>query len=64
MNGAGGRWQRSPQRPTGPPKAHDPIKIRYSLFIVVFCAALAAISLLSIVRPIYRQKQTDAAQWQ
>src|SRR3984957_11399223 len=43
---------------------HDPIKIRYSLFIVVFCAALAAISLLSIVRPIYRQKQTDAAQWQ
>jgi len=42
---------------------HDPIKIRYSLFIVVFCAALAAISLLLIVRPIYRQKQTEAAQW-
>jgi MFS family permease len=43
---------------------HDPMKIRYSLFIVVFCAALAAISLLLIVRPIYRQKQIEAAQWQ
>jgi len=43
---------------------HDPIKIRFSLFIVVFCAALAAISLLLIVRPIYRQKQIEAATWQ
>jgi MFS family permease len=43
---------------------HDPVKIRYSLLVVVFCAALAAISLLLIVRPIYRQKQTEAAQWQ
>jgi MFS family permease len=43
---------------------HDPIKIRYSLVIVVFCAALAAISLLLIVRPIYRQKQIEAAHWQ
>jgi MFS family permease len=43
---------------------HDPIKIRYSLFIVVFIAALAAISLLLIVRPIYRQKQIEAATWQ
>jgi MFS family permease len=43
---------------------HDPIRIRYSLFIVVFCAALAAISLLLIVRPIYRQKQIEAATWQ
>jgi MFS family permease len=43
---------------------HDPIKIRYSLVIVVFCAALAAIALLLIVRPIYRQKQMEAAQWQ
>jgi MFS family permease len=43
---------------------HDPIKIRYSLFIVVFCAALASISLLLIVRPIYRQKQIEAAHWQ
>ena len=43
---------------------HDPIKIRYSLVIVVFCAALAAIALLLIVRPIYRQKQIEAAQWQ
>jgi MFS family permease len=43
---------------------HDPVKIRYSLIIVVFCAALAAISLLLIVRPIYRQKQVEAAQWQ
>jgi MFS family permease len=43
---------------------HDPTKIRYSLFIVVFCAALAAISLLLMVRPIYRQKQIEAATWQ
>jgi MFS family permease len=43
---------------------HDPVKIRFSLFIVVFCAALAAISLLLIVRPIYRQKQIEAATWQ
>jgi MFS family permease len=43
---------------------HDPVKIRYSLVIVVFCAALAAISLLLIVRPIYRQKQIEAARWQ
>ena len=43
---------------------HDPIKIRFSLFIVVFCAALAAITLLLIVRPIYRQKQIEAATWQ
>ena len=35
---------------------HDPLKIRYSLIIVVFLAALAAITLLWIVRPIYRQK--------
>jgi len=40
------------------------MKIRYSLFIAVFCAALTAISLLLIVRPIYRQKQIEAAQWQ
>jgi len=43
---------------------HDPVKIRYSLIIVVFCAAMAAISLLLIVRPIYRQKQIEAAHWQ
>lgn len=43
---------------------HDPLKIRYSLIIVVFLAALAAITLLWIVRPIYRQKLTEAAQWQ
>jgi MFS family permease len=43
---------------------HDPAKIRYSLVIVVICSAVAAITLLFIVRPIYRQKQTEAAQWQ
>lgn len=43
---------------------HDPLKIRYSLIIVVFLAALAAITLLWIVRPIYRQKLAEAAQWQ
>ncbi|HXI48721.1 MAG TPA: MFS transporter, partial [Steroidobacteraceae bacterium] len=43
---------------------HDPVKIRYSLLAVVSFAALAAISLLLIVRPIYRQKQIEAAQWQ
>jgi MFS family permease len=43
---------------------HDPLKIRFSLIIVVFCAALTAITLLWIVRPIYRQKLTEAANWQ
>jgi len=43
---------------------HDPLKIRFSLIIVVFCAAVAAITLLWLVRPIYRQKLTEAAQWQ
>ena len=43
---------------------HDPAKIRYSLVIVVFSAALTAIILLMIVRPIYRQKQDEAAHWQ
>jgi MFS family permease len=43
---------------------HDPAKIRYSLVIVVFCSAMAAIALLLVVRPIYRQKQIEAAQWQ
>ena len=43
---------------------HDAAKIRYSLVIVVFCAAVTAIRLLLIVRPIYRQKQLEAAQWQ
>jgi MFS family permease len=43
---------------------NDPAKIRFSLIIVVFCAALAAIILLWIVRPIYRQKLTESAHWQ
>jgi MFS family permease len=43
---------------------HDPSKIRYSLIIVVFCAAVAAIVLLAIVRPIYRQKLVESASWQ
>ena len=43
---------------------HDPLKIRYSLIIVVFCSALTAIALLLSVRPIYRQKLIEAEQWQ
>src|ERR1700729_2074111 len=43
---------------------HDPLKIRFSLIIVVFFAALTAIVLLWIVRPIYRQKVAESAQWQ
>jgi MFS family permease len=43
---------------------HDPSKIRFSLIIVVFCGALIAITLLWIVRPIYKQKVTEAATWQ
>ena len=43
---------------------HDPLKIRFSLIIVVFCAAVTAVVLLWILRPIYRQKLTEAAQWQ
>jgi hypothetical protein len=43
---------------------HDPVKIRYSLVVVVFCSAITAITLLLIVRPIYRQKQLEAARWQ
>ena len=43
---------------------HDPVKIRYSLIIVVFCAAVAAITLLLLVRPIYRRKLAEAAAWQ
>jgi MFS family permease len=43
---------------------HDPLKIRFSLIIVVFCAALTAIILLWMVRPVYRQKMTEAAGWQ
>ena len=43
---------------------HDPLKIRYSLIIVVFLAALSAIILLLLVRPIYRQKLLESAHWQ
>jgi MFS family permease len=43
---------------------HDPLKIRFSLIIVVFCAAVAAIILLMIVRPVYRQKVVESASWQ
>jgi MFS family permease len=43
---------------------HDPSKIRYSLIIVVFLAATAAAVLLALVRPVYRQKLTESAQWQ
>ena len=43
---------------------HDPLMIRYSLIIVVFCAAVAAIVLLMLVRPIYRQKLAESARWQ
>lgn len=43
---------------------HDPLKIRFSLVIVVFCAAITAIMLLWIVRPIYRQKLSESVSWQ
>jgi MFS family permease len=43
---------------------HDPLKIRFSLIIVVLCAALTAIILLWIVRPVYRQKVAESAHWQ
>jgi MFS family permease len=43
---------------------HDPLKIRFSLIIVVFCGALIAITLLWMVRPIYKQKVAQAAEWQ
>ena len=43
---------------------HDPLKIRFSLIIVVFCAAVTAIVLLMIVRPVYRQKVAESAGWQ
>jgi MFS family permease len=43
---------------------HDPLKIRFSLIIVVFCAAVAAIILLMLVRPVYRQKVVESASWQ
>jgi MFS family permease len=43
---------------------HDPLKIRFSLIIVVFCGALIAITLLWIVRPIYEKKVAEAAEWQ
>lgn len=43
---------------------HDPLKIRFSLIIVVFCGAVTSIILLLIVRPIYRQKLIESAHWQ
>jgi MFS family permease len=43
---------------------HDPAKIRYSLIIVVFCAAAGAATLLALARPIYRQKLAESAHWQ
>jgi len=43
---------------------HDPVKIRYSMVMVVFCSAGIALFLLLKVRPIYRQKQIEAAAWQ
>ena len=43
---------------------HDPLKIRFSLIIVVFCAALGAVTLLWLVRPVYRQKLVESAHWQ
>jgi MFS family permease len=43
---------------------HDPVMIRYSLIVVVLCAAVVAIILLIAVRPIYRQKLAESAHWQ
>lgn len=42
---------------------HDPVKMRYSLLLVVFSSAAGAIVLLWKVRPIYREKLTAVAQW-
>jgi MFS family permease len=42
---------------------HDPVKMRYSLVIVVFSSAVGAIILLWKVRPIYREKLIAVAQW-
>jgi MFS family permease len=43
---------------------HDPVKIRYSMVLVVFCSAAIALILLLKLRPIYRQKQIEVASWQ
>jgi MFS family permease len=43
---------------------HDPLKIRYSMVLVVFCSAAIALILLLKVRAIYRQKQLEVASWQ
>jgi MFS family permease len=43
---------------------HDPASIRYSLVIVVFGAAVSSAILLILERPIYRQRQIEAAAWQ
>jgi MFS family permease len=42
---------------------HDPAKIRYSLIIVVFASATAAIVLLALVRNAYRRKLAESASW-
>jgi MFS family permease len=43
---------------------HDPLKIRYSMVMVASSSAAIALILLLKVRPIYRQKQIEAAAWQ
>ncbi|HEX4335718.1 MAG TPA: MFS transporter [Polyangiaceae bacterium] len=43
---------------------HDPTKIRYALSIVVIGGCLLAAVLLWLVRPIYREKHAQAAEWQ
>jgi MFS family permease len=43
---------------------HDPVKLRYSLVIVVFSSAAMAVTLLLIERPVYRQKHIESAAWQ
>lgn len=42
----------------------DPLKLRYALVSVVFGCSVISTLLLLAVRPIYRQKQIEAAQWQ
>jgi MFS family permease len=42
---------------------HDELKLRVALVSVVFVSAVIAIILLAAVRPIYRRKQLEAAQW-
>jgi MFS family permease len=43
---------------------HDAAHIRFSLILVVFLSAALSATLLALERPLYRQKQLEAARWQ